>query len=438
MDIILVWFRNDLRIHDNEILYQATQQYRQENVQIVPVYCFDERHFEKIFLGFPKTSSFRTQFLIETVTDLKNSLQKIGSDLVIRIGKPETEMLELAKILQAKAVYSSQEVTAEETFVENKLITALHNLNCESRFLGQSTLLHKDDLPFAIHQIPDIFTEFRKACEKKLHIRQTFPTPQKLNTITNIANLFIGKIPTVADLGLSPLAIDKRSVLQFKGGETAALTQLKQYFWEKDLLKTYKATRNGLIGSDYSSKFSAWLAVGAISPRKIYEEIIVYETQRTKNESTYWLFFELLWRDYFRFIAQKYGNRLFMPDGLKGDYQKLRLTDNKAVFEKWKNGKTTQPFVNANMIELQKTGFMSNRGRQNVASYLVKDLKVNWLWGAMYFESLLIDYDVCSNWGNWNYVAGVGNDPRENRYFNIEKQAKTYDPQGEYVKLWLS
>ncbi len=110
----------------------------------------------------------------------------------------------------------------------------------------------------------------------------------------------------------------------------------------------------------------------------------------------------------------------------------------KAKFEAWINGKTGVPFIDANMKELQLTGFMSNRGRQNVASFLTKDLGIDWTWGATYFESQLIDYDVCNNWGNWNYVAGVGNDPREDHYFNIETQVEKYDKNGDYVKLWLS
>jgi len=106
------------------------------------------------------------------------------------------------------------------------------------------------------------------------------------------------------------------------------------------------------------------------------------------------------------------------------------------MFDLWAIGKTGVPFVDANMRELTATGWMSNRGRQNVASFLVRDLKVNWQMGAEYFESQLIDYDTCSNWGNWNYVAGVGSDPREDRYFNILTQAKNYDPLGDYVRLW--
>ena len=182
-----------------------------------------------------------------------------------------------------------------------------------------------------------------------------------------------------------------------------------------------------MLGEDYSSKFSAWLSVGCISPREIYEEVKNYEKVFGANDSTYWLIFELLWRDYFGFYLQKDKLRFFR--------QASQLTSTVGL-NAWKEGRTGEPFIDANMTELRLTGFMSNRGRQNVASYLCNNLKVDWRYGAAYFEQQLIDYDVCSNWGNWAYLAGVGNDPRANRYFNTAKQAAIYDPQGRYVQLW--
>ncbi|NEO65570.1 MAG: cryptochrome DASH, partial [Moorea sp. SIO4G2] len=145
--------------------------------------------------------------------------------------------------------------------------------------------------------------------------------------------------------------------------------------------------------------------------------------------------FELLWRDYFRFICAKHGNRVFRQSGLQGVSIPWKVDWKR--FDLWTEGMTGFPLVDANMRELKATGFMSNRGRQNVASFLTKNLGINWQMGAEWFESLLIDYDVCSNWGNWNYTAGVGNDARGFRYFNIQKQSKDYDPQGQYVKHWL-
>lgn len=245
-----------------------------------------------------------------------------------------------------------------------------------------------------------------------------------------------GEIPTLQQLGFDEPVDDSRAVLHFKGGETEALKRLHEYFWESDCLKTYKTTRNGLLGADYSSKFSPWLSVGCLSVRQVYWEVKRYEQERGANDSTYWLIFELLWRDYFRFMFKKYGNQFFKAGGFKGQAPEV-VPHEDELFEKWKAGETGVPFIDANMRELNATGFMSNRGRQNVASFLVKDLKVNWTKGAAYFEEKLIDYSPASNWGNWAYVAGVGNDPRENRHLNVIKQAIEYDPKGEYVKTWI-
>eukprot|EP00798_Chlamydomonas_sp_ICE-L_P024755 gene24755-10394_t len=143
------------------------------------------------------------------------------------------------------------------------------------------------------------------------------------------------------------------------------------------------------------------LAIGCLSPRRVYHEIKKYEDQRKSNKSTYWVIFELIWRDFYR----------------------------------WANGTTGMPLVDANMRELAATGFMSNRGRQNVASYLVLDLGVDWRKGADIFESLLLDYDVASNWGNWVAAAGLTGG-RVNK-FNITKQAKDYDISGDYVRTWI-
>jgi deoxyribodipyrimidine photo-lyase len=245
-----------------------------------------------------------------------------------------------------------------------------------------------------------------------------------------------GPIPSLTDLGHTPVADNERSALTFKGGESEGLKRLKYYLWDSDLVKTYKETRNGLLGGDYSSKFSPWLAQGCLSPKTVYHEIKKYEQERTSNESTYWLFFELLWRDFFRLMGKKHGNRIFLKGGVQNKPMK-QYRNNREVFELWAAGKTGVPFIDANMRELNQTGWMSNRGRQNVASFLMRDLKVNWQMGAEYFESMLLDYDPCSNWGNWNYVAGVGSDPREDRVFNILTQARNYDPNGDYVKHWI-
>ena len=188
-----------------------------------------------------------------------------------------------------------------------------------------------------------------------------------------------------------------------------------------------------MIGVDYSSKLSAWLANGSLSSRQIYWEVMNYEKEVKKNQSTYWMIFELIWRDYFKYISLKHRNKIFHLDGILNNKYNWDTDRNK--FDSWINGTTSEAFVNANMIEILKTGWMSNRGRQNVASFFAKDLFMDWRMGAAYFESMLVDYDVHSNYGNWMYVSGVGNDPRD-RKFNIRIQSERYDQGGKFQRMW--
>jgi deoxyribodipyrimidine photo-lyase len=427
----IVWFRQDLRLHDNEAITDALKQAE----EIIPIFIFDERTFlgETRQFGFPKTGKYRAQFIIEAVEDLREQLKSLGANLLIRIGRPEDIIAEIAKENHTSWVYCNREPTQEEMEVQDALEKNLWRIGIEIRYSRGKMLYYTQDLPFPVQHTPDSFTQFRKEVEKVVQIRQPFSKPSVVKVSSSISDW--GDVPTIEHFGHEPIKKEDREALPFKGGETEGLKRLQYYLWDSKCIKKYKETRNGLIGGDYSTKFSPWLACGSLSPKTIYFEIRRFEAQHGSNESTYWVFFELLWRDYFRLLGKKYGNKIFLKGGTNGNIDN-RWRDDERLFQIWRDGKTGIPFVDANMRELNNTGFMSNRGRQNVASFLVKDLFVNWQMGAEYFESVLLDYDPCSNWGNWNYVAGVGSDPREDRYFNILRQAKMYDAKGEYVKLW--
>ena len=424
----IVWFKTDLRLHDNETLVKAMA----KSDEIIPVYCFDETQFEETEYGFKKTGSFRAQFLLEAVANLDKNLRALGSGLMVLKGKPEIEIPKVVSLYKVNKLYAKREVTFEEKQTEQLLQIELWKQQCEMITYSTSTLYHAQDLPFSIKDIPDVFSTFRKKVEKDSKIRTIFEKPISISS----PELPVAQFPTLEELGLSFSKIDKRAAITFVGGESAALKRMNHYFSETKAISQYKETRNGLIGADYSSKFSAWLALGCLSPREIYFELKKYETQFGANESTYWLVFELLWRDYFRFMMKKYHVKFFQQNGIQNINGNVKKHDS-AILKSWIDGTTGIDFVDANMIELKTTGFMSNRGRQNVASYLCNDLKLDWRYGAAYFEQQLIDYDVSSNWGNWAYLAGVGNDPRGNRYFNIDKQAQDYDRDKSYRKLWL-
>lgn len=428
MSRTLLWYRTDLRIHDHEALHRALLSHSLP----IPYYCVDPRHFGSTSFGFPKTGSFRAQFLLESITDLRHSLRQRGSDLIVESGLPEVMIPKIVQELHIETITWSVATTAEELAVENAVKQALLPFHRKIQTYWDTTLLHPEDLSFTLDSTPELFTHFRKRIQRDGMVRPCWPTPSQLPSLVDRVG---GELPTLEDWGLPIPQPDSRRVLPFCGGETTGLQRLDDYIWRGDRLRSYKETRNNMLNPDDSTKFSPWLSYGCLSPRYIAAEVTTYEQERVKNDSTYWLIFELWWRDYFRFMSVKHGNNLFKLGGL----QQLRLPwkQDWQRFEQWCQGYTGFPLVDAAMRELRVTGWISNRGRQNVASFLTKNLGIDWRMGAEWFESLLIDYDVCSNWGNWNYTAGVGNDGRGFRWFNSTKQSKDYDPQGDYLRYWL-
>jgi deoxyribodipyrimidine photo-lyase len=426
----IVWFRKNLRIKDNQCLIDGTH----DGKKAMPLYIFDPIYWKGVTsYGFRQTGVFKAKFTLEALHDLSKSLATYHANLVIRQGNPEEVLYQLCSIYKINKVYFQTENSYDELKQEQSIVKKLAEIGVECVIYDEFTLIEKKNLPFPIKQLPEPFTKFRKIIEKELLVTPEVNKPLKINMLTPDFN---EKIPSLNDLGFSPPKKDDRAVMAFEGGETAAWQRLDYYFWKQMHLKDYKEKRNGLVGSDYSSKLSPWLSIGCISPKSIYWQIKKFESEIIANDSTYWLFFELLWRDYFQFNSYKYQQNIFKATGNKISNETTEADYNESQLKNWIEGHTEEPFINANMNELNHTGFMSNRGRQNVASYLINDLKLPWIAGAEYFESMLIDYDPCSNYGNWSYLAGVGLDPRDNRYFNIPKQQKTYDPQGEYLKLW--
>ena len=423
----LVWFRNDLRITDNYSLSKAMS----ENDQVIAIFCFDPRSFEIAEFSFRKIDRYRAKFLLETVSELKENLDKLNITLLVYHQKPEEVVSNLVNKYKVNKIYLQKEWTPEELGIEHKVKEDLNNTRVVWVATYDQFLFHPDDLPFESQDTPKVFTHFRKQCEKSVAVR----LPIQINSLSpenKVSNTT--HVPTLIDLGFQNFTTDHRTVFPFNGGENQGRARMKNYFWETRCLSYYKKTRNGLLGIDYSSKLSAWLANGSISPRTIYFEILKYEQEIEQNESTYWLIFELMWRDFFKYISMKHGSDLFKLGGIL--QKKYKWSRNQKDIDEWVTGKTKEDFVNANMLELKNTGWMSNRGRQNVASFFAKELELDWRIGAAYFESLLIDYDVHSNYGNWSYVAGVGSDPRD-RKFNIQIQSERYDPKQAYRDLWL-
>jgi deoxyribodipyrimidine photo-lyase len=426
MKTIIHWFKHDLRIHDMPGFASINLQDR-----LLPIYIFDPRGNTETGYGFPKMGEKRQAFLEQSVMALKEKLLSMNSDLLILEGIPEEILPELIHHNNVDAIHTEKEIAYEELQVLFKL---KNNISIPIIEFESRTLFTESELPWNLDKLPSVFTEFRKGIEKHIglercilaeSINRELPTlPDKITSTISWNGPNFKHVPNHPKASISAI-----------GGEDEGLNRLQEYTYGMHGIATYKETRNGLIGSSYSSKFSPWLALGCLSAKKILHTVNEYEKKFGANESTYWMKFELLWREFFQWTLKKYGNAFFQFGGIRGIDKEITICTD--TFDSWRFGTTKDNFINANMKELLLTGFMSNRGRQNVASYLVHDLKQDWRMGAAWFESTLIDYDVASNWGNWMYIAGVGNDPRQDRVFNTKKQADIYDPKGEYQALWL-
>lgn len=418
----IVWLQDDLRVADNPLLH-----FSDAPSQLLCLYVLNKQWFEPIIDGepTPRIGPARLRFLWQSLIELRGELLQRGSDLLVRIGHPSDVVVELATTLKARQVRVAVHPGVEETHHIDSVARRLASqtvLNC----LDSGRLFYRHALPFGRDELPESFSAFRRSVERECTMSAALPAPITLPPWPEAARGF-PPLKAVCEKSAA-WQPDTRQGFAYVGGESAAHLRLKEYLWQRKGAATYKKTRNGLLGANFSTRVSPWLARGCLSACQVNDAVKAWEVEHGSNESSYWITFELLWREYFALAAELEGVGMF------GGRQPCIPTP---AFNAWRNAETGMPFVDAAMLELYQTGWISNRARQNVASFLVKDLNVDWRLGASWFEHCLIDYDVASNWGNWRYIAGVGRDPRQERYFNVLKQAGHYDPKGLYVAHWL-
>lgn len=420
----IYWFRNDLRLHDNPSLLHAIA----NASTLLPIYCKLRSD------GSPwlteRIGRHRHAFIAQALKGLKLQLQNAGSDLVCLDENPVTALIDTARRLNIQHIFC-EDIAAPEEQAE---VNALRKAGLTVTTHWQSSLLNPEKLPFPVTELPAVFTQFRHAIERAGCLPEApRAAPKTLPPLPADIEVILQHNPQGTDAVIEPRSAFPYHDSAFQGDELSALAHLKAYF-SGDLAQHYKLTRNGLIGTTYSTKFSPWLAIGALSPRMVFAALRQHEHEQGANDSTYWIWFELLWRDYFRFLHLQYGTALYRARGLAQSAPRTRHTD--AKFQRWCDGNTGEPFVDAGMRELAASGYLSNRMRQVVASYLVHDLGCDYRAGAAWFEQQLVDYDPYSNQGNWLYGAGLGIDPRGGRRFNPDKQTREHDADGAYRSRW--
>lgn len=419
----LVWFRNDLRLHDNEMLVEAIA----KSDEILPVYIFDPRHFQASYYKTLKTGITRAKFLLQSVSSLKKAFENLGGNLLVMAGHPEEVIPSLVSSFEISEVYHHREVASEETAVSAAVEDAIWKLKVNLKHFIGHTLYNKEDLPFPVKDIPDVFTQFKKKTERDAIVKPCFETP------THISFAIVddwGTIPSLADLLPENTNIDVTSFGEFIGGEQEGLAHLHAHLHDMEKIVAQKVSQKK---HDIVSQLSPWLSLGCLSPREVYWKTKDAEDTHGAKPNFQQIVLGLLWRDYYRFMFKKHGNTFFYVQGFTNDELSPMEVDEEAL-SLWKHGETGNAVVDFYMKQLNTTGYISQSARQLVAIFMVQNLNLNWVYGAAYFEEVLIDYCPASNWGNWATIAGVGNNHKLSNGYDFERLSKMLAPKSTLVQ----
>ncbi|HTX30463.1 MAG TPA: deoxyribodipyrimidine photo-lyase [Solirubrobacteraceae bacterium] len=408
----LLWLRRDLRLHDHPALRAALD----HDGPLVPVFCLDPR-----LLGGRHASGPRTQFLLECLADLDQSLDRRGSRLVVRRGRPERVLAELARDLGASHVFWTADVSPFARRRDQSVRRELEGLGAEVHVLPGLFVL---DDPEGLHTTAGdpyrVFTPFHRAwlkCDR----REVLPVPRSLPALPSAVEP--GRLPPLQELGLEETVVRAAT-----GGEHPGRRRMQQFL--ADLLVGYGRGRDDL-GADVSSRLSAYLHFGCISPREL-------EARLPGDPGAQEFRRQLCWRDFYAHVLAHFPTnaRHEFQDRYRGS---IRWSRAERRFQAWCEGRTGYPLVDAAMRQLRREGWMHNRARLVVGSFLTKDLGLDWRWGERWFMRLLIDGDEASNNGNWQWIASVGVDPQPpfRRIYNPARQQARFDPNGAYVRRYI-
>lgn len=373
---VVYWLRKDLRLHDNVVWTHVARA-----KALLPVFVFDPLFYRpdaRSGLALPRCGAQRVARELEALRDLRDGLGGLASGLSVVYGPPERELPLLCRAMGATQVHCSRDDAWDEMQVERRVREALQH--CGATLHVHETMLLVDAAQGDGAPLPLSFSKWRLKSFRPTQV------PAPLNAPVALPPLPVFPLEPVPDraalaaaLGLphlaQPLVPDARTALPaLSAGERGALERVEDYFHRRALVHRYDRSRNGLIGEHYSTKFSPWLALGALSPRLVWREIDRVDGHVKKSAACEALRLELLWRDYFHLLGRQCGASVFWWRSLRGQRPAPPVPD-AAAFERWCRGETGNAFVDACMRELRATGFLSNRGRQNAASYLIFDLK---------------------------------------------------------------
>ena len=400
MSTALFWHRRDLRIQDNAGLYKALK----NNTAVIPVFIFDS----SILSLLPKNDQ-RVLFIHQEIQKIKESYTALGSDLVVIYGDPKIEIPRLVQQFKATKVYTNRDYEPTALARDQSIFEQLQKVDVE--FIGA-----KDQVIFEKNEITKddgppytIYTPYARKWKAKLTAYQlkAYPTEKYLNNLQHLQKQAL--------ISLAELGFETQHIQDFPSSSTPQ-TIISNYHLQRDI--------PAVLGT---SRLSLHLRFGTISIRHLATEALQLNEKYLN---------ELIWRDFYQMILFHFPHTV--DRAFKPAYDRIEWENDTAAFEAWCAGNTGYPLVDAGMRELKQTGFMHNRVRMVVASFLTKHLLIDWRWGERYFAEKLLDFELASNIGGWQWAAGCGCDAAPYfRVFNPEAQQKKFDPQMLYIKKWV-
>ena len=400
MSTALFWHRRDLRIHDNAGLYKALEQ----SSQVIPVFIFDRTILDLL----PKNDQ-RVLFIHQELNKMKQAYRSLGSDIVVLYGDSKVEIPNLARKYNANAVYTNRDYEPNAIARDQHIFEALQAaqisfIGAKDHVIFEKNEVTKDDgLPYSI------YSPYARKWKAKLSAEHLKAFPTEKHT----ERLF--QFETEALITLQKMGFEQHQFQSFPQNTTPSAI-IQKYHEQRDL--------PAILGT---SRLSLHLRFGTISIRALAKEALALNEKYLN---------ELIWRDFYQMILFHFPQTV--SNAFKAPYDRIVWENNEMQFKAWCEGKTGYPMVDAGMRELNETGFMHNRVRMVVSSFLTKHLLIDWRWGERYFAEKLLDFELASNVGGWQWAAGCGCDAAPYfRVFNPEAQQKKFDPKFEYIQKWI-
>jgi len=397
--VVVFWFRRDLRLDDNHGLYEALK----SGVPVLPLFIFDTEILDKL----PSKKDARVEFIHHHLEKIYQELNRNGSGLYVTNGKPAEIFRELLSKHKIKAVYANKDYEPYALHRDENVKKLLQANHADLKLFKDQVIFEESEVVKDNGKPYTVYTPFSRKWKAKLleEPLSNFPSEKYLDNFIKQKGTFL----SLQQIGFEPTGM-----------------KFPEPLLKDERLEKYQVTRN-IPALDSTTKTGVHLRFGTISVRKLVR--LAQKTSETYLN-------ELIWREFFMQILFHFPHVETQNFNVKYDHVQWR--NNEQDFKNWCDGKTGYPMVDAGMCELNATGFMHNRLRMLVASFLTKHLLIDWRWGEAYFAEKLLDYELASNNGNWQWAAGTGCDAAPYfRVFNPMEQHKKFDPHSEYVKKWV-